>query len=85
MGRFLGTIGQNPNVSKFNQLHVVIIRRSIARISCRMMGDVIGVLNFNCLIFKLKQFFCNYMFSLVSVGYRFELLIAITFYRDDPS
>ena len=64
-GEILGIIGQDPSVSKSNQLHVDIFRfffylsQVYSIDSSRMMGNFPEVLNFNQLFLKLNQFVCN--------------------------
>ena len=74
-GVFLGTIGQNPSISKSNQLHVIFQPvfddlRYIPQIPLKWFVIFLGVLHFNLVIFlesyistwlflKLKRFICN--------------------------
>ena len=64
-GEIFGIIGQDPSVSKSNQLHVDIFRfffylsQVYSIDSSRMMGNFPEVLNFNRLFLKLNRFVCN--------------------------
>ena len=61
-GRFLGIIGQNPSVSKSNQLHVVVFWFSFIYIEVYSIDSskMIGTFCFEVLFGTFNRFICNY-------------------------
>ena len=64
-GKFLGIVGQDPNDSKSNRLHVGIFLVLLYSFevysidSSKMIGISPEVLNFNRLFLDLTRFICN--------------------------